>query len=402
MEINDELCENIFFEDDKMINMRSKATIFKKYPGLEKYLKEKFPDSDSDAETLYRIKNKCGHGVCCMCGKPVRFNKSSKSYSRYCSAKCQNSDDAKKRKTEQTKEAKYGDKNYNNKEKSRQTCLEKYGTAHYTQTNEFLEKVKKTNKEKYGVEWGLQNDEIKEKGKVTKKEKYNDENYNNRELAEKTTLERYGVKNTKQSEVAKMKEKETCLKRYGVTSYRKTKECTEKIRKTSMEKYGVDNCTKSDEWKRKWYGNSEWNQKRSEKIYDTMKKNKRFLISKPEKIILDFLLSEYPDTIFQYKDKKRYPFKCDFYIPQKDVFIEYNGFWMHGKHSFDKNNEEDLKTLNEWSSKPQKQYKLAIKVWTEMDPMKLEFATKNKLNYIVLEYDDYKDLNKIKQKIEAF
>lgn len=56
-----------------------------------------------------------------------------------------------------------------------------------------------------------------------------------------------------------------------------------------------------------------------------MLKNHSFSHSKPEKVILGFLKNEYPDTIYQYKEK-RYPFKCDFYIPSKDLFIEYNGY----------------------------------------------------------------------------
>ena len=401
METNDRICVELFFEGDEMINLRHKATIFKQNPGLQKYLAERFADSDSDMETLYRIKNNCEPGVCCMCGKRVKFNKHAKKYNTYCSSKCQNSDENKKKKTDITKEKRYGDKKYNNKEKNKQTCLERYGVSSYTQTKEFYDKVKASNLAKYGVEWGLQSEEIREKGRLTKKEKYDDENYNNREAAKKTTLNRYGVENTKQTESAKLKEKETCINRYGVTSYRKTNECTEKIRKTSKERYGVDNCTKSEEWKKKWYGNSEWVKNRSEKIYETMKRNGRFKMSKPERIILDFLLIEYPGTIYQYKDKERYPFKCDFYIPQKDVFIEYNGFWMHGKHRFNKESAEDLKILNEWKTKPQKQYKLAIKIWTERDPLKYETAEKNGLKYVVLNYEDFKNLNNIKQKIEA-
>lgn len=401
MEINDSLCISLFFRDDEMISLRNKGSIFKEYEGLEEFLNNRFDDTRDHAEVLYRIKNSCGRQFCSVCGKPVKFNKAKKKYNTYCSAKCQNSDPLKIKKTFERKVIKYGDGNYNNKDKQKETCLNRYGHTSYTKTSAFIEKCKKTNMKKYGTEWGLQNKEIRKKGEKTKEDLYGDKNYNNREQAEKTTFEKYGVKNTKQSQQAKEKEKETCLQKYGVTSYRKTKECTEKIRKTSLEKYGVENCTQSEKWKEKWYGNNEWSKNRSEKIYETMKNNGSFSKSIPEQAILDFLLNEYGNVIYQYKDDLRYPFKCDFYLPEKDVFIEYNGYWTHGKHPFDANNIEDILILEKWKGKSNKQYKIAIDVWTKMDPMKRKIAKENKLKYIELNYSDYKNPQIIKEKIEA-
>lgn len=42
-----------------------------------------------------------------------------------------------KRKSEETKELKYGNKHYNNIDKIKKTCLEKYGVEFYTQTDEY-------------------------------------------------------------------------------------------------------------------------------------------------------------------------------------------------------------------------------------------------------------------------
>ena len=91
------------------------------------------------------------------------------------------------------------------------------------------------------------------------------------------------------------------------------------------------------------------------------------------------------DIIRQYKEK-RYPFHCDFYIKSKDLFIECNYHWTHGKHPFDKNNSEDIKKLNAWQEKAKTSdyYKGAIEVWTIRDPLKLKYFKENNLNYQIL------------------
>ena len=88
----------------------------------------------------------------------------------------------------------------------------------------------------------------------------------------------------------------------------------------------------------------------------------------------------------QYNQDKRYPFFCDFYIKPLDLFREYNGFWTHGNHWYNKNNIEDNDLINFWISKSNenKQYKKAIIDFTERDVLKRQTAAKNNLNYVVL------------------
>lgn len=166
-----------------------------------------------------------------------------------------------------------------------------------------------------------------------------------------------------------------------------------------LEHFGVDNNTKSEEWKKKWYGDSEWVKNRTERIYNSMKKNGSFKESKPEKAILDFLRKEYVDVLYQHKDSKRYPFRCDYYIPKYDIFIEYNGFWTHGGHPFDKNSIEDLVKSEQWKNSERKSYNAAYKTWVIKDTLKRETAQKNNLKYIELWYNDAFDFNGIKEKI---
>ena len=93
----------------------------------------------------------------------------------------------------------------------------------------------------------------------------------------------------------------------------------------------------------------------------------------------------------QYSDE-RYPFPCDFYLPDSDTFIEINGYWSHNDHFFDESSKDDQDTLSLWIDKANhghKQYENAVYVWSIKDRQKHEIAIKNKLNYIVLwTYDD--------------
>lgn len=59
---------------------------------------------------------------------------------------------------------------------------------------------------------------------------------------------------------------------------------------------------------------------------------------------------------------------------------------MHQKHFFNKDNQEDIDILRKLQecAKEKSIYKKAIYIWTISDLEKLECATKNQLNYIVL------------------
>lgn len=123
------------------------------------------------------------------------------------------------------------------------------------------------------------------------------------------------------------------------------------------------------------------------KCSNTMRSNHTFNTSKPEEDYYEELLQQYnrDEVIRQYSDD-RYPFDCDFYIPSKDLFIELNKHWTHGGHSFNCKDLNDISKLQQWQerAKTSKYYENAIYVWTILDVKKLEFATKNNLNYITI------------------
>lgn len=138
------------------------------------------------------------------------------------------------------------------------------------------------------------------------------------------------------------------------------------------------------------------------KWYITKKLNNSFNYSKPEQMFYETLLElNKKYTIYrQYKDKERYPFYCDFYIEELDLFIEMNFHWSHGKHPFDKYSSEDISTLNEWleKSNTSKYFSNSIEVWTKRDVNKRLIAAKNNLNYI--ELFDEEDVKKLLEKLK--
>lgn len=134
------------------------------------------------------------------------------------------------------------------------------------------------------------------------------------------------------------------------------------------------------------------------KIYQTKKKNNSFHISKPENELYSLLCEQYGvnDVIRQYSEE-RYPFACDFYIPSKDLFIELNASWTHGRRPYNPNDDECIKQLNIWKEKSKTSdfYKQAIYTWTDLDVRKQTCAKKNQLNYVTIySYNQFTDLQK--------
>lgn len=141
---------------------------------------------------------------------------------------------------------------------------------------------------------------------------------------------------------------------------------------------------------------------------ETKRKNNSFSKSKDsEEVLNKFLIEAFGKDAFirQYRDDKRYPFNCDFYIPKLDLFIELNHYWSHGYHRFDINNPEDIKKLNQWQEKAKTShhYEDAIEVWTIRDPKKFEFAEANNLNYLVsYNQQDLEKIQKYLKEIRSF
>lgn len=130
------------------------------------------------------------------------------------------------------------------------------------------------------------------------------------------------------------------------------------------------------------------------KINHTKKLNHTFNSSKDEIIIYNKLVQIFNDIDVQHYDKDLYPFNCDFYIKDIDLYIEYQGTWTHGRHPYNKDDINDNKILEQLISKFKHKYDYyynAIYTWTINDVKKRNIAKKNKLNYI--EFFSMKEFN---------
>ena len=190
---------------------------------------------------------------------------------------------------------------------------------------------------------------------------------------QKTCLEKYGVENAMYSNIIKDRMKNIFISKYGVENPFQSNIIKEKIKQTNLDRYGVEQPSQS---KQIIY-----------KIFITIKINHTFNSSKPEEYGYKLLYNKFGfcNIKRQYKSDL-YPFYCDFYIKSLDLYIEFNFFWMHGKHKFNPNDKNDIDKLNNWKNSYDNGknaiYYSAINTWTNRDINKFEYAEKNNLNYL--------------------
>ena len=198
------------------------------------------------------------------------------------------------------------------------------------------------------------------------------------ERREQLALNRKGKK-APESQRQKMRE----LWKQGKWDFFRTEEFWKDRRKEYSErsKKQFANMSEGQKAKRremlsKIFSTEEYKKKRIE----TMRKNKSWSRSNPEQRFYDRILKIFPNTIRQYRSEN-YPYNCDFYIPDIDLYIELNLHWTHGKKPY-LGTEEDKKRVEFWESKHTKYYDNAIHVWTDLDVRKRDTAKKNNLYWI--------------------
>ena len=352
------LIEKIYFKDK---NGKNKIN-FRKVKNLNndelEYLNNRFSDSNSLRESIQRIL----YGIeekpkCPICGNPVKWlGKPNRLMLNTCSLEC-----GFKLRTQHIKE----------------TCQEKYGVSNCFASDEKKQKIKETNLKRYGVDNPHKNNQVIEKTR-------------------NTCLERYGVLNGGGTPEAIKKIKQTKFERYGDENFVNVEKC----KQTKFEKYGNPNYTNMDKniktCKAKynvdyWFQSIEYKSNIKEyqrKARQTKIKNNTLVNSKLESMAYNILKKYFSDIKCQWKDDDKYPYNCDFYIPEIDTWIEIQGFVTHGPEQFNENNIEHLEKVSILKQKnmahktPNKNlYFAIIKCWTELDVEKRNTAKRNNLNY---------------------
>ncbi len=206
----------------------------------------------------------------------------------------------------------------------------------------------------------------------TKLERYGDKNYNNAKKQQETVKKVHG-----DDWWAQQHDKSSKTRREKNNGKYFSSETLQKIKDTNFERYGVIYYPKTQEYK--------------EKCYNTKRSNNSFSTSKIEEEFTSWLDSNNILYKRQYRSKE-YPFACDFYFPDKDLYFEINASWTHGQHLFNPDNPTDQQTLTEWKNKKSKYYNNAIETWAGRDIKKYNIAKENHLNWVAVYSNNLDDI----------
>lgn len=271
--------------------------------------------------------------------------------------------------------------------------VSQYGTDNPFKLDSFQEKAAQTREERYGARYTLAEgsvfaEDARKKGRETRyaRERYTrvltpDEIARRSARAAETSRSRYGVDNFNQTPSARAAQRRRA-EQHG-------KEWAEKARQTSMERYGVPSPSMREESRRE-ISKRMSSARVQQQSLATKKRNGTLATSSSEdavyELLCDYVNQHGMTVVRQHRDEKRYPFAVDFYIPERDLFIELNGSWSHGGHWYEVDRELDQKTVQTWlkKGKKSKYYRVALGTWTKRDVRKREAARQAELNYVTL------------------
>ena len=390
----------------KCISKIKKEKIITSCPNILEYINNRYPDSDSFNETINRMRYG-GPEIapkCPICGKKTIY-KYKNIYTTFCSHECQYKSKDVQAKRENTCLKNNGvripAKNKTIRNKINQTNIKKYGATTFAGSDKWkdfindnkdklVQRYKDTCIKKYGVPNYQQSEEYQSKKNdiLKKRENTNILKYGETSYA-KTDQFKTMMEEKMPSILQKMQN--TCMEKYGVKWYFQSKqflddkEIKKKIRQTNLERYGCE-C---------YLGSKEC----QEKTFKLMQDKNLFVKSSYEKLVENILREFYKDKIvYQYKSAS-YPFKCDFFAPSKNIYIEVQAHWSHGPFPYDINNVKCEEILNEWKEKSitHQSYTDAINVWTNKDVNKRKVALSNNINYIeIFNFDNAMIINSLK------
>ena len=299
--------------------------------------------------------------------------------------------------------------------------IAQYGTDNPFKLDDFQEKAAQTREERYGARYTLAEgsvfaDEARKKGQeslepirrakrertLARKKREREERQRERALyghhRRTLTDEEKVVANerriaTSQSRYGVDHPSQRASFRQSVSQYMTDPENQRLIRAktvaTNQERYGVAYFTQLPEHRLE-QSHRMSDPAHQRRILSTKRENGTLSTSSSEDALYG-LLVEYANqhdmtVVRQYRDEKRYPFAVDFYIPERDLFIELNGSWSHGGHWYEADREMDQRTIQTWlkKGKKSKYYRVALETWIKRDVRKREAARKAQLNYVTL------------------
>jgi hypothetical protein len=296
-----------------------------------------FLNNANTSQRLYHLKYDVTEpGKCLTCSKTTKFENFTLGYKDYCSVKCvQNSPLV--------------------QDQKKKTLFKNYGVEHALQSESIQNKKKETNLNHFGSDEPFKCILIKEKIKATNLDRLGVENPFESNLIQEqirqTNLEKYGVESPLQNREILEKTKQTNLERYGVENPAQNKEVQERTRRTTLEKFYAKLFT-SDRLKnlvKPLFLLHEFRGVESRYKFQCIKCNNVFEShlqdgaipgcltcfplgrSSYENSIYDFLKSVNTQNIIKDGRSTIPPLELDFYLPEHQLAIEFNGVFWHSE-----------------------------------------------------------------------
>lgn len=171
--------------------------------------------------------------------------------------------------------------------------------------------------------------------------------------------------------------------------HRDASKAYEKAVQTFRKKYGVDNPMAVDEIRQRHL-----DAVRSDEVNDkricTKRENNSFNTSLIEYYLGELLREIFgKDDVFSNYVSDVYPYKCDYFIKSRNLYIELNAHWSHGGHWYDESVDGD--TIVDWHQRSAF-YQNAACTFSERDVEKRRVAKENNLNYVVFWKNDLSDV----------
>lgn len=292
--------------------------------------------------------------ACKECGKPNMTSRCNINgyQTEYCSAKCSHGRQA--------------------ETKRKETNMSVYGCTNPSKSEGVKTKRAATNIERYGAANVWQSETIKKKIEETKEERYGDKHYVNAEKRDRTNLETYGVKNVFAADEIKDKIRHTVKERYGVDHVMENSALRDKVAAKSryrMVHNSWVNFVCANEYSKPTFDEDfymshrekdfefKFECRRCGKVFRSRVHNGGIRrcpdcfpvksTSIKEQEMYDFLLSVYDNKIVRKNRTVLSGQELDFYMPDKNLAIEFDGLYFHSEQFGGKDRNYHLKKTDE-------------------------------------------------------
>lgn len=284
----------------------------------------------------------------------------------------------------------------------------RFGVAYPSQSLLVQAKMRATSRLRYGVDHPSQRSEARARQSAVVRL----DGARRASISRQTNLARYGVEHISQLPANRDRQSElmtrtftergrkaraTTLKRYGVlyaaqrqerrmalAAFMRTNgvEFAARSRVTSLARYGVASHAQTEQ-RRMSQSLRMLDPEHQKRITAAKHANNSFRTSAAEEALYVALVRHFGehDVLREHVDP-RYPYRCDFFIPSRDLFVELNGMWTHGGHWFDQTDLRDLQVIRNWQARNTAYCMAAVTEWCQRDKTKRDAAGAAELNYV--------------------